>query len=321
MSPMQTVEITAKSVQEATQQAAEKLGVELSSVKVTILEETKGLFGKSSVRVKAEAVPSETSVPSEPEPVAAPAPAPVEAPVEAAPAPAPTSAPAPSGPLKIRNKKAPAAAPVADTPVTEAIPAVPTPAAEESAPAKGRGRGGKKESVAEPVAAASEEVSEPEAAAEEVVATSEEAEALAALVRELLDSAKLNVSAHVGSIAGKYVNVTLDGKDVAFIVGKHGEVLNALQYLVNIIASRRVERGIRVTLDGNDYRRRREEALTQLAQKIAEQVKERGEEAVLDALPAFERRIVHKALGEIDGITTYSEGEEPNRRVVIAPID
>jgi spoIIIJ-associated protein len=104
-------------------------------------------------------------------------------------------------------------------------------------------------------------------------------------------------------------------------VGKHGDVLNAMQYLVNIIASRRIERGVRATLDGNDYRRRREEALTTLAQRIAEQVQKRGEEAVLDALPAFERRIVHKALGEISGVTTYSEGEEPNRRVVIAPVE
>jgi hypothetical protein len=80
-----------------------------------------------------------------------------------------------------------------------------------------------------------------------------------------------------------------------------------------------LDAGIRATLDGNDYRRRREEALTQLASKIAAQVLDRGEEAVLDALPAFERRIVHKALSEIDGVTTYSEGEEPNRRVVIVP--
>jgi spoIIIJ-associated protein len=96
-------------------------------------------------------------------------------------------------------------------------------------------------------------------------------------------------------------------------------VLNALQYLVNIIGNRRIANGVRATLDGNDYRKRREDTLTSLAQNIADQVKKRGEEAVLDALPAFERRIVHKALSTVTGITTYSEGEEPNRRVVIAP--
>jgi spoIIIJ-associated protein len=85
------------------------------------------------------------------------------------------------------------------------------------------------------------------------------------------------------------------------------------------MANRKIGNGVRVTLDGNDYRLRREQTLTKLAESIAEQVLARGEEAVLDALPAFERRIVHRALGEISGISTYSEGEEPNRRVVIAP--
>jgi spoIIIJ-associated protein len=115
--------------------------------------------------------------------------------------------------------------------------------------------------------------------------------------------------------------VQLDGKDVAHLVGKHGEVLNALQYLINIMAGRRFGNGVRVTLDGNDFRKRREDQLTQLAQNIADQVRKRQEEAVLDALPAFERRIVHKALSDLGGITTYSEGEEPNRRVVIAPAE
>lgn len=97
--------------------------------------------------------------------------------------------------------------------------------------------------------------------------------------------------------------------------------MNALQYLVNIVSGRKMQNGVRATIDANDYRRRREDALTNLANKIADQVVQRGEEAVLDALPAFERRIVHKALSVRTGIVTYSEGEEPNRRVVIAPGD
>ena len=90
---------------------------------------------------------------------------------------------------------------------------------------------------------------------------------------------------------------------------------------MNIICGRRYNNGVRATIDANDYRKRREEALTRLANKVADQVIERGEEAVLDVLPAFERRIVHKALSVRTGIATYSEGEEPNRRVVIAPAD
>ncbi|MDR3690224.1 MAG: RNA-binding cell elongation regulator Jag/EloR [Fimbriimonas sp.] len=294
---MQTVEITAKTVQEATKAAATKLGVEPEAITVTVLEETKGLFGKSSVRIRAEVKPSEAET--------------------AKPEPAPKSS----------KKSSKAAKPV--EPVETPAPVVEeAPAPVEAAPApakKGRGRT-KPAPKAEEVDGVAEAASPAETPKEEepekdIVATAEDGERLTSLVRELLTAANLQVNAKTGEIAGRYVNIHLDGKDAAFLVGKHGEVLNAMQYLVNIIAGRRFDNGVRATLDGNDYRRRREDALTQLATKIADQVKQRGEEAVLDALPAFERRIVHKALSGYEGISTYSEGEEPNRRVVIAPAD
>lgn len=294
---MQTVEITAKTVQEATKAAATKLGVEPEAITVTVLEETKGLFGKSSVRIRAEVKPSEAET--------------------AKPEPAPKSS-------KKSSKAAKPVEPVeTPAPVEEEAPA---PVEAAPAPAKkGRGRT-KPAPKAEEVDGVAEAASPAETPKEEepekdIVATAEDGERLTSLVRELLTAANLQVNAKTGEIAGRYVNIHLDGKDAAFLVGKHGEVLNAMQYLVNIIAGRRFDNGVRATLDGNDYRRRREDALTQLATKIADQVKQRGEEAVLDALPAFERRIVHKALSGYEGISTYSEGEEPNRRVVIAPAD
>jgi spoIIIJ-associated protein len=155
----------------------------------------------------------------------------------------------------------------------------------------------------------------------EVVATEEDESAIAAIVAQLMESGDLDVQVEETSRQGKYVNVVLDGKDAAHLVGKHGEVLNALQYLVNVMLTQKRKNGVRATIDGGNYRRKREEALTKLATNIANEVKKRGEEAVLDALPAFERRIVHKVLSEIEGISTYSEGEEPNRRVVIAPVE
>lgn len=170
---------------------------------------------------------------------------------------------------------------------------------------------------AEKPAEAPEEESEPEAAE----ATPEDADAIIALVEEILELAGLRANVKLKDIGGRYVNLDLDGLDVAHLVGKHGEVLNSFQYLMNVIISRRLANGVRCTLDGNNYRRRREEALTNMATELAKAVRERGEEAVLEALPAFERRIVHKALQELEGVTTYSEGEEPNRHVVIAPAD
>jgi len=297
---MQTVEITAKTVQEATKAAAAKLGVATDAITVTVLEETKGLFGKSSVRIRAEVADSE--------------------PVEATPPPTPAPAPA-----KASKKSTKAPPKVEEAPVVEAaVAAEPEPVVEapvaEPAKKTGRSRAKAEPKVEAPIVETTEAAKEEETE-KEVVATAADGERLTALVRELLTAANLHVNAKTGEIGGRYVNIHLDGKDAAFLVGKHGEVLNAMQYLVNIIAGRRFDNGVRATLDGNDYRRRREDALTQLATKIADQVKQRGEEAVLDALPAFERRIVHKALSGYEGISTYSEGEEPNRRVVIAPAD
>lgn len=273
---MQNIEITAKSVDEATAQAAAKLGVAASELKVTVLEESKGLFGKTSVRVLAERIEAPAAKPAKP-----------------------------------ARSRATAKAKVEAVPVAEPEPvAEPTkPAAAK--PARGRKTAAKPEAV--PVASA-----EP---ASEAQATQEDADRFIAVMSDLLSKTGLEVSAKCSGFSGKYVNVQFDGKDTGYLVGKHGEVLNSFQYLTNIIAAQQWGNGIRAVLDGNDYRSRREEQLTHLATKIAEQVAKRGEEAVLDALPAFERRIVHKAISEMDGVTTYSEGEEPNRRVVIAPAD
>ena len=273
---MSAIELSAKSLEEAKKSAAEKLGVSVDQVEVKVLEEVKGLFGKTSFRVSAHVIAS----------------APVEAPTAEA---------------EVSPVEAPA------------VEAEPAPKAAKG----GRGRGKKaavEEAVAEAPAdeASTEEGGETEA---EVVATEEDAANVLGLVHSFLEASDLEVTAVVGSIQGRYVNVTIDGKDASYLVGKHGEVINALQYLVNIVSNRRFRNGIRATIECNDYRRKREEQLIGLAKQISAQVIERNEECVLDALPAFERRIVHRALQEIEGVSTYSEGEEPNRRVVIAPAE
>ncbi len=302
---MQSVEVSAKTVDEARRSAAQKLGVAEDALTVTVLEETKGLFGKSTVRIRAEA-----------QPVAAAPAAPVAAPA------APTETAAqPEKARRGRGRKA-VEEPSPETvggPEPVAIPVVAEaePVAEESGRGRrGRGRGNKAEPAVAEAAPAEEAPASEEKGGD---ASQEDGEKLAGLLREMLESAGMQVNVTLGDISGRYVSLKLDGKDAAYLVGKHGEVLNALQYLVNVVAHRRLGTEARATLDGNDYRKRREDVLTQMASQIAAQVKERGEEAVLDALPAFERRIVHKALQEIEGVSTYSEGEEPNRRVVIAP--
>jgi spoIIIJ-associated protein len=278
---MNTLEITAATVDQAVAEAAKKLGVDSADIDVEVLEETQGLFGKGKVRIRAtakkQAAPAAKAVvepvKQEPEPE----------PAEAAPEAVEAEAPKPERPARERRERTP-------RPKKEAAPAEPK-------------ADGEAEKEAEP----------------EVVATQEDADELVAILGELLELADLDAKPEVVDLSGRYVTVRLDGRDVSFLVGRRGEVINALQYLMNVMSTRKLHNGVRVVLEGNDYRKKRQDVLTTLALQIAEEVAKRGEEAVLDALPAFERRVVHKALSEFPGVVTYSEGEEPNRRVVIAP--
>jgi spoIIIJ-associated protein len=283
---MEAIEISASTLEAAKKAAADKLGAPVDSLNVTVLEESKGLFGKGTVRIRAEA--------------------PGSAVVEEAPR---------EGKAK-RGRTAKAAAPAEES-VPEQAPEEAAEPVEEAKPAR-RGRSAKAAAAMpaaeEPAAVAAEE-------RPEVVATKEDGEAMLKLLKGILSAGNLDVKATLSDVSGRYVNLVIDGRDVGHLIGKQGEVLNALQYILNIIGNQQIGNGVRATVDGNDYRQRREEALTKLANTIADQVIQRGEEAVLDALPAFERRIVHKALSENAKVSTYSEGEEPNRRVVIAPAD
>lgn len=116
-----------------------------------------------------------------------------------------------------------------------------------------------------------------------------------------------------------YLEIDLQGDFALEGFGNFGKRLDSLQFLFNLIISRRVRGDVRVLLDCDNYRARRVEALTQLAMDCAAQVKERQEECELDALPPHERRIIHNALSDDPGVRTYSEGEDPDRRTIIAP--
>jgi spoIIIJ-associated protein len=116
--------------------------------------------------------------------------------------------------------------------------------------------------------------------------------------------------------------LTFEGPDSRYLVGRSGQVLDALQYLTLLSINRRGMMGgarLRVLFDADHYRSRREVTLKKLAQELSEQVRSTGQEAVLDPLSALERRIVHQAISEEPDIRTYSEGEEPDRYIVIAP--
>lgn len=116
----------------------------------------------------------------------------------------------------------------------------------------------------------------------------------------------------------EHVILNLRGEDLGILIGKHGQTLDALQYLTNLAANRDAENKVRIVLDVEDYRKRRTETLSRLALRLADKVKRRGEKVALEPMSPHERKIIHVALQNDNRIVTYSEGDEPFRKVVIA---
>jgi spoIIIJ-associated protein len=167
-------------------------------------------------------------------------------------------------------------------------------------------------------AAVSEAPAESEGDEPDVTATKDDGKIAEGILNDVLNLTGLGVSAKFVDASGKYVNVDLSGNDVEVFLGEKA-VIDSLQYLTNAMFGRKHPNGTRLTLDAAGHRSARNTALEQLARDVASAVLDRKQEAVLDPLPAHERRIIHNILREIDGVETYSEGEEPARRIVISP--
>ena len=116
----------------------------------------------------------------------------------------------------------------------------------------------------------------------------------------------------------KEISITLEGEDMGILIGKRGQTLDSLQYLVGMVVNKGSEGYIRVKLDTENYRSRRKETLETLAKNIAYKVKRTKRPVSLEPMNPYERRIIHSALQNDRYVTTRSEGEEPFRHVVIA---
>lgn len=116
----------------------------------------------------------------------------------------------------------------------------------------------------------------------------------------------------------KQLFIDISGDDMGILIGKRGQTLDSLQYLVNLVVNKGNAPYISITLDTENYRQRRKETLEALAHNLAKKVKQSGRKIVLEPMNPYERRIIHATLQNNKFVTTYSEGEEPLRNVVIA---
>ncbi len=137
-------------------------------------------------------------------------------------------------------------------------------------------------------------------------------------LRELL--VNMGVMAQVEIFKRKdYTTLNINGKELGLLIGKHGQTLDAIQYLVNLAVNKDQTEKERIIVDVEGYRRRREETLRRLALKVADKVKRERKKQILEPMSPHERRIIHSTLQEYKEVFTYSEGQDPYRHVIISP--
>ncbi len=142
--------------------------------------------------------------------------------------------------------------------------------------------------------------------------------AAARFLRELLVG--MGISAKVEIMRREdQICLNISGNDLGLLIGRHGQTLDAIQFLVNLAANRGLEEKSRVIVDVHGYRQRHEESLRRLALRMAGKVRQERKKAVLSPMTPQERRIIHTTLQEVADVFTYSEGQDPFRRVVISP--
>jgi spoIIIJ-associated protein len=152
------------------------------------------------------------------------------------------------------------------------------------------------------------------------VALDEQADVAEEFVAGLLERMGMDAEVDRGVVEGvMYVDI-LGGQDsegMGLLIGRHGQTLDALQEVVRSAVQRRTQSRCRVLVDVEDYRKRRRTQLAEKARGVAQRVRRTGRQERLEPMNAYERKIVHDAAGEVGGVETTSEGEDPDRRVVI----
>lgn len=136
-------------------------------------------------------------------------------------------------------------------------------------------------------------------------------------IQGLLEHMGSKAVPHCWKVDGNTYKVDLTGEDLGYLIGRRGDTLDAIQHLTNYTVNRDVDGHIRVNVDAESYREKREDSLRRYARKKAQQVLKARRRTTLEPMNAYERHVIHAALQDMENITTHSTGVEPNRRVVI----
>ena len=287
-----TIVTTGKTIDLAIEAALAQLGLDRDSVSVQVLAQAKsGFLGLG-------AQPAKVQVTYE-------APDPVPEAPKVALSSASRSKPK-AKPVVEKKPEAPKAAPAAE-PKKEAPKAAPAAEPKKEAP--------KAERKPEPKKEAPKAPKEPKVyAAAEAGSVEEKIEVF---LKGLLEHMGSQAVPHAVKGEGNTYKVELVGEDLGYLIGRRGDTLDALQHLANYSVGRNVEGHIRITVDAEEYREKREESLRRYARKKAQQVLKARRRTTLEPMNAYERHVIHASLQDMDNITTHSTGTEPNRRVVI----
>lgn len=307
---MKSYESSAKTVEEAISAGLEALGASISDVTIEVLEEGSkglfGLFGSRQAKVRLTMKETEEDILASLDAKKAPA-------KPAAPAKAENPAPTPKADVASAAEK-PAAAPKADKPAPrKSAPKAEKPAAPKAAEAP------RAEKKPLPPKAPVKPLEKPVVTmipADQVDAESAAGKAQAFL-KELTHLMGVEVAVEVGNDQDGNVFVQMTGDTLGILIGRRGETLDALQYLTSLRVNRGQEGYTRVTLDTENYRAKREDTLVRLANRMANRAVKTGRRVSLEPMNPYERRIIHSALQPNENVDTHSEGEEPNRHVVI----
>lgn len=300
-----TIVTSGKTIDLAIEAALAQLGLDRDSVSVTVLQKEKaGFLGFGAQPAKVQ-VTYEAPDPVPEVPKVALSSASRTKPKAAAPV---------KKPEQPKQPEAPKAEPVKEEPVkSPEMPKPEKPRQEKPRPPK---QEKKPEAPKEPKPP-KEPKAKPEPKVYEPAKPGSTEEKIEVFLKGLLEHMDSQAVPHCYQTEGNTYKVDLVGDDLGYLIGRRGDTLDAIQHLANYTINRDVEGRIRINVDAESYREKREESLRRYARKKAQQVLKARRRTTLEPMNAYERHVIHAALQDMENITTHSTGVEPNRRVVI----